>query len=350
MRKLKAAHVQETYKSYLSSRGYSPKTVRIRMRMLESFLAYLKNSAGPEDFREVGSEHVKAYIRHLQGLVSQCTGRALADKTRQMMLCTVRQLFGCLYTQELILVNPAQDIRLKRQKQAERRAVLTQAEMGRLLDSIDTRRYSDLRDRALFELMYSSGLRVGEAVALKLSDIDMEARMMLIKGKWGKDRVVPVGEVAIKYLKAYLKVRRRGRGEKLFIGQHGPLTPAGVNLFFKAWARKARMMRKNLSVHSIRHSVATHLLENGADLRYVQELLGHESIETTVIYTHSLYENLRRVYKTYHPRENEYFKEVGRAYLRRLYAFKAKLEKQKALWEKRKDYIRTWKERRKRDK
>ncbi|MBA7577493.1 Tyrosine recombinase XerC [subsurface metagenome] len=335
VRKLKAPHVREVYKKHLASLGYSKKTVKLRLMMTESFFAYLKRTSGPEDLREVEREHIKGYVRHLQTLVSVRTGRPLADKTRQMMLCTVRQLFSCLYTQELILTNPGEDIHLKREKQAQRRAVLSKEEMATLLDSMDGCSYASLRDRAMFELMYSSGLRVGEAVSLEMADIDFESRMVLVKGKWGKDRVVPVGEVAVEYLKSYLKRRWQARGDQVFIGQWGKLIPSNVNQFFKKWAGKAGVMRKNLTVHSIRHSVATHLLENGADIRYVQELLGHESIETTVIYTHCQYESLRRVYKTYHPRENEYFKEVGNEYLKRLYAFKARLEKRKALQAKR---------------
>lgn len=331
MNELSYGMIIEIYKSYLKSRGYKCETVGLRIRCLKNFFDYLKTTRGPLDMRDIRPSDIKGYIKYLNDFVSKYTGRPISDGTRGIMFVSVKQLFSCLYTGEYILTNPAQDIRFKKNTGCLRRAVLTQGEMGMLLDSIGSG-YGALRDRALFELMYSSGLRGGDVVNLRVRDIDFESRMLLVRnGKWGKDRVVPVSKVAVIFLQRHLSDRIDRKGELVFQGERGTLCVTSINKRFKEWALKANLMRKNLSLHSIRHSFATHLLENGADIRYVQELLGHESIETTVVYTHSLYEGLKRVYKSHHPKENEYFKEVDKDYRERIYAFSLRLKNQKAV-------------------
>ena len=197
---------------------------------------------------------------------------------------------------------------------------LSREEIGKFLDGIDTSFYLGLRDRAIFELIYSSGLRAGEVCNLSAGDVDFESRMIHIRrSKFGKDRVVPVSEVAISFLKKYAHRRRQG---PIFQGTRGRLSPSAVNRRLHKHLKEQGLYREGLSTHSIRHCRATHLLSGGADLRYVQELLGHDSIETTVVYTHELDENLRRIYRSYHPRENGHFREVDSEYWERLDAFK----------------------------
>jgi len=199
--------------------------------------------------------------------------------------------------------------------------------MGRFLDSIDIDSHLGLRDRTVFELMYSSGLRVGDASRLNVEDIDFENRMILIKrSKGGKDRIVPVSKVAMSFLKQHLCGRTKGA---LFTGKQGRLRPGAINTRLKKLLKEQNIYREGLSTHSIRYSIATHLLGNGADLRYVQELLGHDSIETTSHYTHDIYENMKRIYKSFHPRENEHYREIDGQYLKRFYAFLKRLTKQK---------------------
>jgi site-specific recombinase XerC len=180
--------------------------------------------------------------------------------------------------------------------------------------------------------MYSSGLRAGDITNLNVDDVDFEGRMVLLReGKFSKDRIVPISRVAAVFLKRYLTGRRR-KTHILFTSFRGRRTSvAAINKRCKKWMRESGVYRKGLCTHCIRHSTAVHLLSHGADLRYVQELLGHESIETTVTYTHDLHENIRRVYKSFHPRENSYFREVDEVYLERLQRFKAVLSKQKEI-------------------
>jgi len=199
-----------------------------------------------------------------------------------------------------------------------------------------------LRDRALFEFPYSSGLRDGEMANLTVEDLDTEERMVRVyQGKGGKDRTVPVSEVAMVFLNRYLR-QRSPRPGALFLGRLSPLKGSGINSRFKKLLQQADLYRPGLTAHSIRHSLGTHLLENGADLRYVQELLGHESIETTVVYTHELYENMKKIYKSYHPRENQLWQEVDGEYLKRLEAFRKEIEMGNAITKKNRAYHRRW--------
>jgi integrase/recombinase XerD len=206
---------------------------------------------------------------------------------------------------------------------------MTREEVNKFLESIDETATVGLRDKTIFELMYSSGLRAGEVKKIKVDEIDNKNGLLFIRqGKWYKDRIVPVTDVALYYIKKYIKAAGTKRGY-IFKGKYGHISSAYINQLFHKWLKKTGITRKGLSCHSLRHSIATHLLENGVDIRYVQELLGHESIQTTVLYTYSLFESLKKIYKTYHPRENEYYREVDREYRKRLITFEKVLIKQK---------------------
>lgn len=339
MKRLTSAAALELYAESLRSRGVSKSTLRHRLGHARTFLDYLEGHTMKRDLREVTNQDIISYLGGLRERVSVKTGNRLAAMTRCALAFAVKDLFRLLYATELILANPCQDIALKPLKDGFRRAILTKEEMARLLDGITLDDPVGLRDRAFFELLYSSGLRTGEALRLKVADVDCDNRMILIRrGKGGKDRVVPVSEAAVKFLRLHLETTTVGPEDLVFHGVLGNLTGSTMNERFKKAAREAGVMRKHLSAHSIRHSTATHLLENGADLRYVQELLGHESIETTAIYTHCLTESMKRIYKTHHPRENENYREADAAYRNRIFAFKDELQKSKETTERRREY------------
>jgi len=325
------------YADYLRSRGMSKPTYKLRMAHAQVFLASLSG----RDLREITKQDIAAYLADLRDRVSARTGRPLAFSTRAAMAFAVHDLFRCLYARDCLLTNPCQGLGTRMKHEGIKRAVLSEAEMARILDAIPVDDPVHLRDRALFELLYSSGLRIGEALKLKTADVDIENRMILIRrGKGGKDRVEPVSEAAVSFLKLHLSAREDRKDEPVFKGVLGRLTSSTVNDRFKKLAAAAGVVKKHLSVHSIRHSVATHLLERGADLRYVQELLGHESIETTAVYTHCLTESLKRIYKSHHPRENASYVEVDAAYRAKLAAFKERLSKSKAKTERTREYLR----------
>jgi integrase/recombinase XerD len=292
------------------------------------FFGYLTH-ANLADLREVNANEIRGYLSHLGVAVSEKTGKPLCDGTKRNAFGSVKQVFKSLYLAELILANPCRDIKLKRKEREAPRAILTQKETDKFLTAIDTTTRIGMRDRALFELLYSSGLRIGEALKLRVRDVDFEAREIAVrKGKMGKDRIVPVTAVGIAFLKLFLgRISERRKRGYVFEWKGGKLKMCAANMRLKLWAQKAGVYKKRLSLHSIRHSCATHLLENGADLRYVQELLGHESIETTVRYTHWNVESLKKFYKSYHPRENEYYEEADAEYRTKLAKLKAELAK-----------------------
>lgn len=210
-----------------------------------------------------------------------------------------------------------------------RRRALTEGEMQKFLDELDTTTAQGLRDRALFELVYAAGLRVGEVAGLKVSDVDFERRIMRVRGKGDKDRLVPISEVAKDVLLLYLGERVSDREAWLFTGSRGPMTgshvrPASVSERFRTLLRRFGMDDPELTAHSVRHSTATHLLDHGASVRQVQELLGHAEVETTARYTHVVTENLKRIYRRYHPREQGLYEEVDAEYRKRLQALAGK--------------------------
>jgi len=319
------------FEEYLNEAGYGKNTIRTKLMNIRVFFDFMKQCEN-DDIRDIDIEFIKKYVNHLNETISPKTRKSYAKRTKKGFIGTVRLLFRCLYLKEKILINPLQGYSFNPQGEEKTRDMLSEKEMAAFLDNIDIHSPLGLRDRAMFELMYSSGLRVSEVSALNVEDIDRKNRMILIRrAKWEKDRVVPVSKVAMEFLERYIPLKKLRTRKAVFTGSCGRLMGNGINTRFKKWLEEAGISREHLSAHSIRHSVATHLLAHGADLRYVQELLGHESIETTVIYTNELYDNLKRIYKSYHPRENEYYKEVDEEYLARIEAFKRELERQKRI-------------------
>ncbi len=188
--------------------------------------------------------------------------------------------------------------------------VLTVDEVSDLLD-ININTIYDIRTKAMLEIMYSSGLRVSELVNLELSDIDMYNDTILINGKGSKERIVPIGEYSKKYLNDYLQIRnelikrKNGNPNKLFLNNHGmPITRNGFNFLLNN-ILKEKGIEKNITPHTLRHSFATHMLDNGADLRSIQELLGHSDIVTTRIYTHVSKKQIHDKYKEYQTRGDD---------------------------------------------
>ncbi|MCG8570385.1 MAG: tyrosine-type recombinase/integrase [Spirochaetes bacterium] len=191
-------------------------------------------------------------------------------------------------------------------------------EVNTFLDSICLDSGIKIRDRAIFETLYFNGMRSGELCNLKVSNIDFGNKEILIEeGKGGKDRIVPLGQSCQGFIKLWMKGMRKFflKGKKdrgyLFVSIYGgKLNTSAVSNRFNKYLSDCGIEVSKYTVHSLRHSCATHLLENGVDIRYVQELLGHSSVETTVGYTKLFVDSLKKIYKKYHPRENELFKEM----------------------------------------
>ena len=209
-------------------------------------------------------------------------------------------------------------------------------EVFSFLDSIKSiEPHTLMRDKAIFEFMYISGARAGEVVNLDISDVDFNKDEVLIrKGKGDKDRFVPLGKVSRKALFEYVKRYRKNAKEKaLFIGKRGKkrISVGALEMQFKRYVKLAKI-RKKLTPHCMRHTVATHLLEGGADIKYVKEFLGHKSIETTVIYTHYLIDSIKKLFRKYHPRENSLYEELDENTKKQIRQAMNKYQKKEKYW------------------
>lgn len=277
-------------------RNASPHTVRAYASDLEQFRAYLEaelhRAPRPQD---VDHLLIRAFLAtlHDRGLRKVSAGRKLAS---------LRTFFRFLCREGVLERNPARALvspRLERRIPAH----LEEVEVGDLL-AVPGGGDAAVRTRALLELLYATGIRCSELVGLDLSDVDLEGRMVRVLGKGRKERVVPFGQPAHAALVAYLAVRARVRppSEAVFVNRRGGrLTDRAVRLAVARRVREVALQRR-ITPHSLRHSFATHLLERGADLRAIQELLGHSSLSTTQRYTHVNARHILEIYRKTHPR------------------------------------------------
>jgi integrase/recombinase XerC len=264
-------------------------------RDISDFARYL-SSEQVRDWKLVDIQRVRAYAawRHRRGL----SGRSL-----QRSLCALRMFFRFLSEKDLVTNNPVQHVRAPR---APRKlpSVLDVDQMGRLL-AIESEDALALRDRAMMELAYSSGLRLAELVSLDVANLDLAEGLVDVFGKGSKERRVPVGRFARDALERWLEARRdltTMDEHALFVGRHGKrLTPRAVQQRMRAWSLRLGLDRR-VHPHMLRHAFASHLLESSGDLRAVQELLGHADIGTTQVYTHLDFQHLAQIYDKTHPR------------------------------------------------
>ena len=278
-------------------RNDSPHTVKAYERDLGAFAAFCENYyGGPWSWAGVDRLAVRGFLAAEQR-------RSLAKRSVARALSALRTFYRFLNATRGLEVNPA---RAARTPKLDRTlpAYLNRAEMEMLFAAAEARAaaggFREARDLAMLELFYSTGMRLSELTGLNDPDVDLVSDQIKLRGKGKKERIVPVGSHAIAALRRYLG--KRGEGRALFVNVRGKrITPRGVQLAMKGlFAALAR--GKDLHVHALRHSFATHLLDAGADLRSVQELLGHASLGTTQVYTHTSVERLKKVYHQAHPR------------------------------------------------
>jgi integrase/recombinase XerC len=277
----------------------SPHTIRAYIRDLEAFRAFVCNRLEVEvSIEAIDPDLVRLYLAG--------RSRARQRTTVSRELTALKSFYRFLVREGAIRVNPLQDIPMpKIQKKLPQ--VLSVDEIFQLLKTPDTRTTLGLRNRAILELLYSSGLRVSELVGLTLRDIHWELNVVTVWGKGNKERVVPIGAPAVDALKAYMKRRdellRSGADrEALFLNHRGGrLTGRSVARMLDRYVKRSSQ-RRGISPHNLRHTFATHLLDGGADLRAIQEMLGHESLSTTQRYTHVSIRHLMEVYDQTHPR------------------------------------------------
>ncbi len=296
--------MQAAIDQYLASlslqRGLSQNTIQSYAADLKGYSDFLQR-AGRITFLDIKPEDIFGYI-------SQLSDKKLHSTSIARKISAVRGFHRFLIESGLSNSDPTLNLESPKIGRPLPVVLDYETEVKKLLEQPDVSTALGKRDKALLEILYSCGLRISEAVNLKLRDLETRARFVVVLGKGSKQRVVPVGKEAIFWLKVYL-TRGRIRLAKphsqnyVFLNHHGrKISRMGAWLILKNHARKARLTKK-VHPHTLRHSFATHLLQGGADLRTVQELLGHADISITEIYTHVDTRYLKEVHKRFHPRE-----------------------------------------------
>lgn len=287
-------------------------------RYVEKFLNYLRieKNASPHTLRSYtkdlsllaeslqGKPWGEADLLALRSFVAKQRSAGLSKVTLARRVACVRSFFRFLTREGYLKSNPAPGL-LGPKQDKRLPSFLSVAEAARLVESPEGSSVSQLRDRALLETLYSTGLRVSELVSLTARNVDLISGTLRVIGKGRKERMVPVGSHGLDAIQNYLAAKGEGAAaddQPLFVNRlGGPLTDRSVRRILQRYLVKVQIAR-HISPHSLRHSFATHLLDRGADLRSVQELLGHSSITTTQIYTHVTTERLKKSYGMYHPR------------------------------------------------
>lgn len=289
----------EEFIYYLTvERGLAENTLESYARDLERYRAFLSKH-GITKFAATNKTNVMAYLLHLQK-----QGKATSTISRH--LASLKSFYQYLLREKHIEQDPTVNLESpKLQKKLPR--VLSVEEVEILLNQPRLNEPAGSRDKAMLELLYATGIRVSELISLDLDHVNLEMGYVRCFGKGSKERIIPIGSLAKKYVEEYLHRGRvrliKSKGETaLFVNHHGRrMTRQGFWKIIKKYAREAGI-KKDITPHTLRHSFATHLLENGADLRSVQEMLGHADITTTQIYTHLTRGRLREVYSKTHPR------------------------------------------------
>jgi integrase/recombinase XerD len=293
------------YLEWLADRSYSGETIDSRRRHLAVFLCWC-SERGIHAASELSRQAVELYQRHLAHHSKEDGGR-LAVQTQRGYLMTLVGFCRWLARSRLLLYNPAADIVLPRQPSRIPRDVLTIEEAERILNVPDVTTPIGVRDRAILETLYSTGMRRAELAGLEIGDLDTERGLVLIReGKGRKDRMVPIGERALSWIARYLSDVRPlyvvppDEGE-IFLTRFGKgFVPNGISEMVSAVV-KASGVGKRGSAHLLRHTAATLMLEGGADIRFIQQMLGHESLSSTQVYTRVSIRALKEVHDATHP-------------------------------------------------
>lgn len=282
----------ENYRNYLKyERAYSDNTVGAYMNDLNKYEEFLK-----KDILKSDTEDLEKYLKHIKNLESTTVAHKITS---------IKSYFNYNIKRGIVSVNPADNVsRPKLTKHLPE--YLTEEEVGKLLD-VEVKSPYDYRNKTILELLYSSGIRISELVNIKTPNYDSEECLIRIMGKGSKERIVPLGDYAVNimndYMNNYRPLINKKHTDYVFINNRGD--KVSRQFIFKVIKKEAlkKGIKKDISPHTLRHTFATHLLKNGADLRIIQELLGHENISTTQIYTHVTNNKLKSDYETYFPKD-----------------------------------------------
>ncbi|MBM7693185.1 integrase/recombinase XerD [Peribacillus deserti] len=281
-------------------KGLSHNTIISYERDLKSYLKFLVNVEQIQDWNSCQRAGIIHFLSHLKG-------QGKSSKTLARHIASIRSFHQFLLREKAADHDPSVHIE---SPQAERSLpkVLSMEEVEALLGAPKTNSPLGLRDKAMLEVLYATGMRVSELISLELTDVHASMGFVRCIGKGNKERIIPIGQAALQAIDVYLNkgrpllVKKKNKNDSLFLNHHGSkLTRQGYWKILKKLAQEAKI-EKELTPHTLRHSFATHLLINGADLRAVQEMLGHADISTTQIYTHVTNVRLKDVYTKFHPR------------------------------------------------
>lgn len=296
-REIKNEKFKEFYNYLLFDKNYSLNTIDSYLTDLDDCLMFFdKKNKDIEIFTNLEEKDIRNYIKNLNT-------KKINDKSIARKISTLKTYYKFLIITGKIKSSPLEFIVIPKQKKSLPK-VLSIEEVLILLDIPLNERY-DYRNKAMLELMYATGLRISELINLKVSNIDLELNLLKTIGKGNKERIIPIGDYATEYLKTYIyeyrpKFIKKQNSEYLFLNKSG--TKMSRQMFFKIIQKLAqeKNIKTEFSPHTLRHSFATHMLEYGADLRTIQELLGHSNIATTQIYTHITTDKLRENYDNFH--------------------------------------------------
>lgn len=298
--------------AWTAARQYSAMTVKARRIELGYFIDWCEER-GIRRPDEVTRAMLERYRQHIFQYRRKTDGAPLSHQTQGKRLISVRAFFQWMARQHHLLYNPASELELPRQKQRLPRHILSVAEVEQVLNACDTHEPLGLRDRAMLETLYSTGMRRAELTGLRADDLDLNRGTVFVRqGKGAKDRVVPIGERACRWVERYLFQVRPDLVDvdddgTLFLAKHGQgmqakqLSVIVRNAIGRANLERFADTHPNAACHLLRHACATHMLENGADIRYIQALLGHADLSTTEVYTRVSIQQLKAVHEKTHP-------------------------------------------------
>jgi len=302
--------LRDKYRDHFLTLNYAKKTVQAHVFYLNRFFAWLKG-IGIGEPAAVTKDTIREYQAHLFEEINANTGQPNAVTYQNRSLQAVKAFFRFLSENDYIVGDPAKSISYAKEPQKLPRSILTQAEAKKVLHAPNTRTILGYRDRTILEVLYSTGMRKEELNSLLLTDVDYQDGIIRInQGKGKKDRMVPLGKIACRYLENYIAAVRPSligdpHNKYLFLSLRGNrLSKNMVWEMVKSYAKKAAI-KKNISPHTFRHTCATLMLRNRANIRHIQELLGHASLDSTQVYASVSIVDLKEVHARCHPRERD---------------------------------------------
>ena len=293
----------------LKTNNFSKNTINEYMRNLNIYLSFLKNEYNVFAPDKINKENTKEFTKYVLKLKNQNTNNNLKESSKQAILKCAKKFLIYLFNEEYIEKDYTFIFKIKFKTEKIIKNIVTEKEIKTIFESVNTRTLIGFRDRTIFELVYNTGIRLSEVCNLKVYDINFENHRIFIReGKNKKDRIVPIGNYLEKYLIEYLKkvrpilIQNNINIENVFVNFKG--LKLNKNTLGTMIYKQSKKTGIKFSCHTFRHTCATHLLKNGANIVYIQKLLGHEKISTTQIYTKVYPKELKHIIEKYHPRSN----------------------------------------------